>query len=312
MIKFYRRLARGCKTHNMLNKLHIELENRMTPLELDALRSELAPMRHAAETALRDHEHHGPSPAQQSWVENLSRLAGRSGKPRPEPFVRQRVRRRVTLFTAGGSRSGKTLAICFSGRAQRMMLPLAVFLQNLDSTQVDVAFIRDPTRNSYRLGIGGVADTLEASIDKLGDLLGLEEYRSVVSIGTSGGAVPAVMSALRLRLDAAFSVGGNRPDDPRWNAADGTGLKETLLRYAGACTEVPTLFLVFGANSIKDKEAATALAGVVPAQLLEISAPNVPVEHNALFPLAVSGGLAGLLESTVFKKSFSEPVGPPV
>jgi hypothetical protein len=303
MIDFYNRLVRRCKTPNQFNKLHIDLENRMTPLELEGLRSELSPARHTWETLFRGRQSTDPSPAQELWVQNLHHLATKSGKPCPEPFVRHRLRRRVTLFTAGGGRSGKTLAICFSGRAQRMMMPLPVFLQNIDSTQVDVAFMRDPTRNSYRLGIGGVSDSLEASIDKLKDILRIEDYFSTVSIGTSGGGIPAVMSALRLDLDAALSVGGNHPDDPRWNTAEGTGLRETLRRYNDACTGKPAIFLAFGTDCVKDKKSAEALASVVPARLITISVPNGSVEHNALYPVARSGGLAGLLKSTVFNKS---------
>jgi hypothetical protein len=303
MIVFYNRLMRGCKTHNQFNKLHIDLENHMTPLELEALRSELSPARHTWETLFRGRQSTDPSPAQELWVQNLHHLVTKSGKPCPEPFVRHRLRRRVTLFTAGGSRSGKTLAICFSGRAQRMMMPLPVFLQNIDSTQVDVAFVRDPTRNSYRLGIGGVADSLEASIDKLEDILRIEDYRSVVSNGTSGGGVPAVMCALRLNLDAALWVGGNHPDDPRWNTPGGTGLREILRHYIDTSTRKPAVFLAFGTDCVKDKGSAEAFASVVPAQLITISVPNGSVEHNSLYPLARSGGLAGLLESTVFNKS---------
>lgn len=305
MIDFYNRLVRGCKTHNQLNKLHIELENRMTPLELDALRSELSPARHTWETLFRAPQRTDPSPAQQLWIQNLHHLAAKSGKSCPEPFVRHRLRWRVTLFSAGGSRSGKTLAICFSGRAQRMMMPLPVFLQNIDSTQVDVAFLRDPTRNSYRLGIGGVAGSLEPSIDKLKDILEIKDYRSVVTIGTSGGGIPAMMSALRLNLDAALSVGGNHPDDPRWLAADGKGLRDIFRRYADASTRKPPIFLAFGSDCVKDREAAEAFSSVIPAQLIAVSSPNSSVEHNALYPVARSGDLAGLLESTVFKQSQS-------
>jgi hypothetical protein len=165
------------------------------------------------------------------------------------------------------------------------------------------AFIRDPTRNSYRLGIGGVADSLELSIDKLKAILRIEDYRSAVSIGTSGGGIPAMMSALRLNLDAALSVGGNHPDDPRWVPADGKGLRDIFRRDADAAIGKPAIFLAFSSDCIKDKEAAVAFASVVPARLIAISVPNGSVEHNALYPVARSGGLAGLLESTIFKQS---------
>lgn len=221
--------------------------------------------------------------------------------------MRHRLRQRLTLFTTGGSRSDKTLAICFSGRAQRMMMPLPVFLQHIDAAQVDVAFMRDPTRNSYRQGIGGVADSLEASIDRLGDILGVDDYRSAVSIGTSGGGIPAIMSALRLNLDAALSVGGNHPDDPRWLAADGTGLRQLFRRLVDASAGNPEIFLAFGSDCLKDRHAAEAFSSVVPARLIALSIPNGSVEHNALHPLARSGGLAGLLASTVFRKPQSTP-----
>lgn len=283
----------------MLNKLHIDLENRMTPLELDELCSELMSAQHLPEALHFDLREILPSSAQRDWAEKLQKLYAKSRKHCPEPFRRHRLRRDVMFFDAGGERSCKTLAICFSGQALRMMMPLPVFLQHIDSEHVDIAFLRDPDRNGYRGGVRGVADSLELSIDKLKDILRIGDYRSVVSIGVSAGGVPATLSALRLNLDAALSVGGSHPDDPRWTTSDGTKLRDVFQKYVGQSVRMPKIFLVFGADYPKDKTSAVELASLVPARLIAISAADGFLGHNALYPVLISGELGGLLKSTV-------------
>lgn len=299
MIDVYRRLVRNCKTINMLNKCHIDIENRMTPTELHSLRSAITSMQDMSKVFHPDLIDASPSTLQRVWLDKLHLLYASNGKHAPENFVRRRLRQDVLLFEGYGERTDKTLAICFSGSAQRMMMPMPVFLQNFNSAKTDVAFIRDPSRNGYRLGIRGIADNLELSIDRLKDILMVDNYQKTVSIGVSAGGIPAILTALRLNSAASLSVGGGHPDDPKWVSSEGIQLRETLKLYLKESKHMPTVFLVFGADYPPDKIAAEELSRIFPAKLIAVSMPGGKVDHNALHPIVASGQLGKLLETTV-------------
>ena len=316
MISFYHRLMRGCHTINQQNKLRITLENRMTPLELDVLRSELPPapmtLQHLFGKGVKElrrkfpgmfktwHQGFEVTLSAHKWVEQLDPIYSLSGKPRPEPFVRRKLRSPLTFFEARGDKTHKILAICFGGNAQRMMMPMPVFLQHLNADRVDVAFLTDPRRNSFRRGVDGIAPNMEFLINELKTLLRIEEYQGVVAIGTSSGGTPAILTAVKLGLDAGLSVGGNGPDDPGWLMDDGKETGDLLSQYSKQSSVEPKLFLAFGSDIPKDRLAAEALSSIVPSTLIPISNPSGPVGHNALYSLLIQGKLVEFLETTVF------------
>lgn len=319
MISFYRRVMRGCHTINQQNKIRITLENRMTPLELDMLRTELPP----APTALKLlfgksvkelrrkfpgmlktwHQGFEVTLSAHKWVEQLGPIYSLSGKPSPEPFVRRKLRSPLTFFEAEGDKANKILAICFGGNAQRMMMPMPVFLQHLNADCVDVAFLTDPRRQSFRHGVDGIAPNMELLINELKTLLGIEKYQGVVAIGTSSGGTPAILTAVKLGLDAGLSVGGNGPDDPGWLMDDGIETGYLLSQYSKQTSVEPRLFLVFGSDIPKDRLAAEAIASIVPSTLIPISDPSGPVGHNALYSLLTQGKLTEFLNNTIFNLS---------
>ena len=178
-----------------------------------------------------------------------------------------------------------------------MMMPMPVFLQHFDSSRVDVAFVKDPKRKGFRKGIDGIAPNLDILIDELKNLLKTDEYQRVVTIGTSGGGLPAILTAVKLGLDTGMSVG---PDAPIWLTNGSKMAGELLLSYARQASTEPRLFLVYGNDNPKDKAKAEALAAVVSAQLIPVSDPSEPVGHNALYPLVEQGKLTEFLAATVF------------
>ena len=134
MIVLYRRLVRSCRTVNQLNRIHINLANRMTPPELEGLQSELPPAPSAWQNLLCKSARKLPCKLPESfciwqqkieyaksardWIDMLHRASVQSGKTVPEPFIRRRIRQ-LAFYSAGENRSGKILAICFAGNAQR-------------------------------------------------------------------------------------------------------------------------------------------------------------------------------------------------
>ena len=275
MIELYKRLARGCKTVNQLNRTHIALERLMTPLELMGLRSELRRRGWVAQrvnrlrkkarrllnarlTTVQDDKFTVQDDkfvasalpftgidklnSSMAWIDELNRTFALAGKDSPEPFVRRRLRQAVWIFKSDCDRRQKTLLISFSGNAQRLMMPLPVFLQHIDGRATDVAYLRTEKHAGYRKGILGVANDFHASIASLEGLLNVRAYRRVATIGTSAGALPAILAGLQLAVDAVLSVGPNSPNEDRWTGfAKGNGATDLFRRFASASIKTRAL-----------------------------------------------------------------------
>lgn len=265
----------------------------MTPAEWRALQPWLAtlPTPDTGEDALLR--------ARRQWAASIQALFEKSRTLVPEPYVRRRLHRYVTLF---GCRDrpplGRTLVVCFTGQAQRMMAPLPVFLQHFEAETADVALIVFPRPTGFRKGIEGISDSFETTLVRLARLLRFDEYERVVSIGASGGGLPAVIAAWRYGFGAALSFGGEHPDDPRWTDALGHPFADLLAKVIDR-EPVPT-WLAFGGDAESDRAAAIALSKLMPARRIAITGNGQPVGHNALFPLLVAGQLHRFLHDVLF------------
>jgi len=310
MIDGYRRAARRCRTVNQFNALHIALENRITPLELMALRDEQGPwfplrtllqrgQRLLQRAWLRGDAATPPGALRDRWLRKLLDFYMQAAKPQPEPYQRRRLSRHLRLYSAGGPRHDKTLLVCFVGSSQRPFLPVPVFLQHVDAAANDVLMVGYPRGKGHRHGLPELGSTFEQTIDKLRDIADLTAYRHCAAIGTSGGGTPAVLTALRLGLPAALSAGGGSPTDRRWFAALGEDVGDLARRYAQASTIQPRVVLAFGSDVQKDVAAAQAFAECVPAELWPVSDGRRPVLHNVFGALLKRRQLHGFLQSAV-------------
>jgi hypothetical protein len=309
VIDLYARLVSRCRTINHLNRVHIALAEHLTPAEMALLRAEIPPpsvlwsgalsstlgrRRGLVGKTVRRLRPRLTFPnASYEWLDEMERLLAKSGKPSPERFVRRRVAPNVQSFSDGGAKAGKTLVLGFTGLARRLFMPIPVFLQHLDAERFDLLLLRDPSRRGFRDGLEGVAGGLEGTLDAVGALVRRDDYRAVVALGTSGGGLPAVLTALRLGLDKAVSVSGRGPCDPRWQAVGGDALLADLAARAGA---EPNVLLVHAADSEPDAVSARSLAAVVPARTFVVrAAGGAKVGHNALHPLLLESRLAAFL-----------------
>jgi hypothetical protein len=336
VIEFYSRLAGRCGTINQLNRVHVALEQRMTPCELVDLRSDLRRRGWAAQNTIRlrdvtqlanlpkkayrlltgsrktdpadktvawtrpitDIERLGWS---KGWIDGLYGKYALAGTASPEPFVRRRLRRAVWMFKSDGDQRQKRLLICFSGNTQRLMMPIPVFLQHVDARTTDIAYLQTERHAGYRKGIRGVANDLDASIAALEGLLRLHEYDRVATLGTSGGALPAILAGLRWGVDAVLSAGPNDPNDVRWTRfMQGRGTSDLFRHFAKDSAKIPEIYLVCGAESPRDVAAATAIASSIQIRDFR-SVPHA--KHGALFSLVQRRQFGDLLRSTVFNCS---------
>jgi hypothetical protein len=319
MIALHRRLARGCQSLNQLNAVHLALEFRMTPLDVMAIWSGLMQearptwpkrawrrlLRHCArlpllgkaalvsrlqaERRLRAHAN--------GWISKQRQMLEFVGDVPPSPFVRRRLRCAVSLYADGASPRGKTLLICFSGNAYRLMMPTPLFLQHIDPRLVDVAYLRTDRHHGYRNGIRGVGESLESAIDGLVHLLDLRAYGRVAAVGTSGGGLPAILAGLRLGADAVLAAGPNSPEDRRWaTLSNREGAASLFRRFASHRRRAPAIHLVHGADNRRDEESAKLIASCVSVQ----SITAVPgADHGCLYELVQRRQFGPLLKSTV-------------
>jgi pimeloyl-ACP methyl ester carboxylesterase len=289
LIRLYQRLTKHCQTVNQFNRVHIALDNWLTPLKEELLRQQLL--------AVAGSE--APSPGRE-WINILHMLYLKSGKARPEPFRRRRINRHLTCYSVDDAhREEKTLLICFTGAAQRMMMPLPVFLQHLDGQAVDVAMLHYPRGKGFREGLEGMGCDFVSTIERLGDLLPFGQYRRVVAMGVSGGGMPAILTALKHSFDAVLAVGTCHPDDARWHETLQRPVGELVTDLAAGKSRLPEIFLVYGADMPADRAAADALTAQIPARHMAIALPDAKVGHLALVPLMMGGKIRSLLEGTI-------------
>jgi hypothetical protein len=313
VIDLYARLLARCSTVNQINRVHIALTERMTPLELhDLVRamSPRSPVRNGAlsrslsrrgglvSLAVRRLRPKAAFPRESyEWVDGLADWAARSGKTAPEAFVRRRVKSNVFSLSNGAPTSQKSLVICFTGVARRLFMPIPVFLQHLSADRFDLLVLRDPSRHGYRNGVAGVADDFEGLVREVGTMFDRDAYRSVVTYGTSGGGLPAIVTALRLGLDKGVSVSGKGPLDPRWQSICDGGVGAMLRELVRTANGSPNLLLVHGAGSEPDADAARSLAQFVPVSTLVVHGrEGQKIGHNAVFPLLLESRLGAFLE----------------
>ncbi len=322
VLRLYRRLTERCRTLNQVAKVHIALENRLSPLEVQVLHTVLMSQRSwrsdwrffatravaqvsqrvpflfgaVGRSAQRTHQ-------RRRWIKRLGDMLGRSGKTeRAEPFVRQRLAHGVQRYSsdpAGAQRAAKTLVIGFTGSSARLMLPLPAFLQHLDADRHDLVLVQYPPGRGFFDGVPGVGRDFAETVSRLEALTRPGEYRRAVAIGTSGGALPALLAATRLGLDIAVGIGSKGPDDPRWTPVLGRSAGEALAAEMAAHGECTHVFLVVGADHARDKAAAHALARCITARVLEVSDSRELVGHNPFVPLLRRGELQALLATTI-------------
>lgn len=193
------------------------------------------------------------------------------------------------LYSRPGRR-GKRLLIGFTGRAFRLMLPLAIFHQALpDDTDVLVLF--DSLNDHYRRDIFDGSSTLPDLPQRLAAIT--ENYTTVIAFGTSGGALPALRFAKLARLPRGISIGGRVINDTI-RIFKGSPLGSA---YDPLCACPKTItgrsVLLYGDQHAADTQTAHIVAACGVVDLIPVKGS---AEHNLLWPIYQAGRLAAFLD----------------
>jgi len=179
----------------------------LTPMEYCALGARLAP-------DLRE------------WVYAPSEITRQPEAGEPEPYRRLSLASCAVLYSDPGTLPRqKTLAVCFAGWAQRMMIPNVAFLQCLPAADYDVLILRDPATNHFRGGCPGYAATFPGIVQAVGRDLPARRYGAVACFGAGMGGLPAIWYGLMADVRRAVCVSGR----PAWDVTrlqDGQGPRQ--------------------------------------------------------------------------------------
>ena len=268
-VEIVKRLA-CCQTQNQFNRVHIDLENILAPLEL-ANFARFAVTRDLPEQT-RD------------WLRKLETQV-------PEIFEssQQFGRRTVgplTLYqNANRDVRNKGLLVAFCGNARRLMVPVSVFLQFVDSHSWDIAVLKKDSDSSYLDGLG-LAPDLRGLTDYIQVATSAAQYRRVMTVGTSGGGFAALWAALLMEADRGISIGGC----PQRQAA--AAAREARDRRSASARETE-FRSVYGEGCIRDQRSAVGLVEIFGGKLEPV--PGID-GHNVLGRLLHRGVLAPFLQ----------------
>jgi len=157
-----------------------------------------------------------------------------------------------------------------------------VFLQYVDSNLWDVVVLKKCARNSYLLGVEGIASDFFGLVDYVGATVSAAHYRRVMTFGPSGGGFAAAWAAALMGANRGISVCGGVPNPPPSLASE----DERPPRGVDLC-------FVFGADNARDHQSALALMGLFGGRLRPI--PGIP-NHGVLGRLMKRGQLGEFLD----------------
>jgi hypothetical protein len=253
-------LASRCKTQNEFNRLCITLENVLTPAEISAI----AELDLPAETAERA----------QQWLGRL-RIWQPELPGAPQHYLRYPLSSRLIVYRdPRRESSNKDLLIAFTGVSGRLMMPVCVFLQFIDSNAWDVALLKKPLSGSHFHGVETNVDDFPGVVQFVETALQPRQYKRVMTLGASAGGFPALWAAALLGAVRGISAGGGPPrtvPDLGW-----TKLGRQSVDFR----------MVYAAELVPDHERALALQNLFGGQLHPV--PNVAT-HGVLGELLKRG-----------------------
>lgn len=317
IVAVYERLAAQCSTVNQLNRLHIQLENRITPEELyllaSTLRMPLFGRLIAQPPRLRFPFHrikwfllglpHSPKiwpflrPVySDEWIRGLhKRVAPLHGERPPNQSRRVEGKRSFAWFCRKDV-TPRALMVCFPGNQNRMLIQTPILLEALAPLHVDVLLLGSGSRNHFGEGLPGFGPTFEQASRSLASWISSKGYQDIWVFGTSRGALPAIKYGLELKASRIVSVGAAGVEKLTSRQSERISQHG---RVSSACIR-----LVYGENAPHDGRSAFSLRELLPhAEICVI--PNAP--HAPIWDLMLRDELRDFLKVVFSGERLSDP-----
>lgn len=202
----------------------------------------------------------------------------------PKLFRRHAVAPTVSFCSSG--RGAPRLVVCLAGNTGRYMLPTSAFLQMIDDAQSDLLLLADPQKRYFDAGVPSFGASLVEMTARIAAFAAARGYRSLVTLGVSMGALPALRIGRMLGVPRAIGIGCRFA----WHAKR-IVLGEPVTAFDPLCrcvTAPMDCIAVHGRGHGKDADAALRLAALLPS-LRRIELPSE--KHNVLHQLFTAGTL---------------------
>jgi hypothetical protein len=300
IFRTYRRLMEGSHTVNQLNRLHILLENRMTPREVHSIARKGRRERQGTPrffSAVRFPHYrvhklllklpHNPTlwPLlrkiyAENWITGLGHwLRVLHHSREPSDWKRTVLHGSHFHFSRPGH-VRRNLLICFPGMHHRMLASTPIFLEAYSAVDSDVLLLGTGWGLGTGGGIHGLGDNFDQATKSLSDWAISMGYQDLWTYGTSRGALPALRYGFALGASRIVSVGLKTSASRDESLAD-------LADSAGRADGVQVR-LIFGADAIGDGHACFEARRHIP--YASISA--IPeAQHAPIWPLLLRGQL---------------------
>jgi hypothetical protein len=159
----------------------------------------------------------------------------------------------------------RELIVGFTGASGNLFQPVPVVLQQLEPARHDLLVLRDPKRAHFLDG-AGEAVTFEALVESIARAA--RDYASIVTIGASSGAFPALVVAAALGARRGIGLGGRPPSDAvtaaRLLAATRRDGEDDPDPSVGRALGT-SLLAVFGSDFGYDRRGAEGIRSLLPA-----------------------------------------------
>ena len=293
--KLFHRVCDVSKTVVQMNKALSSFENRLSPLGMERLF-----VCHANDSLLPKGISEPMRAAIDDWFYQIRNLMFVQSNNHIEGYKRVRLAPAATLFRGEGESSAKTLMIFFTGSGtRRFVLPTPVLLQYINSKRFDVLLISEPSGRGYEYGVPGLGKNDNKVIEWIEGhpRLNIKSYRSIRSVGCSGGAYIAALAAYRLQVEVCVSFGG-RFHKERYPLKIVKRLFKLLkgVRRNGQVKVV----LAYSAGNSRDRIYAKLLALLSAGSLFAIEAEQGKFEHTILGEMMELGQLSHFFKHTLF------------
>lgn len=287
----YLRFLTSAQTLNQINKLHIRFDNRMTPREqqlivahqvkqiergsfgkLQSGRLSGAPGEISGDAAAPALDVPSTMELLHQW--SLQWQADMAGDPDPgaRSFFRSISTRGVSVYSS--SRPSNSVLLCFTGRANRMGLPTPNLLRSIPASEGDVVLVRAASPPDYDRGIFGLGDRFLTALEALRTLVDGLGYSKINVLGSSAGALPAVLAAHYLGAENAIAMGPSEPG--RVSLRSGFGPQWSYRKAVRKLSRrnPPNVAVFYGEQAPQDEAPARELAALVDGSVTAV--PGAP------------------------------------
>jgi hypothetical protein len=285
--EIYFRLAGLTQTENQLRGLQILFDEKQTPEERElfiekeeVVSSYLEPVQ-AALTS--------------QWISSLKASRRISHTENGLRYQREISQKGVKLYRFGPHPS-RRLVVGFGGAAKRLMMPAADFLSFLGAHESDLLLFTPPRPYLYDNGIPGFGRSFREGLVTLRSFISDRKYKRIDVIGTSAGAVPALVSGRSLGARTIGLVGppniGEISNQARFADLHGFPLLNQPEGRRARRSSDSLITATVGQLREKDVQALEPLERHFSCECVVV--PGAP--HGALWPLAKAGAFPAWLD----------------